>query len=269
MATTTKVLILLFDGFNTLDVNGPLEIFNKSNFTVDIAADCSPTASSEHAVMTPNKILDKHLYEQLSSYDMLVVPGANSDPVEAKIENPGSWFNKFILKFASLPAQSDGPTGLPKKRILFSVCTGALFLANLGVFSSNQGQPPIYCTTHWLAYTSLLKYCNAAVASIPGQVPGVVLPARFVDNGPVATASQQDLPKVRIVSSGGVSCCLDGSLHVVKLIAGYDVAYATAKMIDYPWRQTEGVVFNDENIYKPAVVPKEGALGSQPGGYSD
>jgi transcriptional regulator GlxA family with amidase domain len=65
-----------------------------------------------------------------------------------------------------------------------------------------------------------------------------VLPARFVDSG--INDSQ-----VRIISSGGISCGIDASLHVVTLRAGEAEALDSAKLLDYAWRKTEGVVFGE------------------------
>jgi len=51
----SNVLIILFQGFNTLDVNGPLEVFRKSGlsqyFKVKVAAVDDITVSDEGAQM--------------------------------------------------------------------------------------------------------------------------------------------------------------------------------------------------------------------------
>lgn len=112
-----------------------------------------------------------------------------------------------------------------------SICTGAIFLGNLGIFDGR------YCTTHWGAYATLNQY-NKRSATKSGDKVGTVLPARFVDSG--INDSQ-----VRIISSGGISCGIDASLHVVTLRAGEAEALETAKLLDYAWRKTEGVVFGE------------------------
>jgi transcriptional regulator GlxA family with amidase domain len=112
-----------------------------------------------------------------------------------------------------------------------SICTGALFPANLGVFDGR------YCTTHWAAYATLNQY-NKRAAVKTNSAAGTVLPARFIDSG--LNDSQ-----VRIISSGGISCGIDASLHVVTLRSSEDEALATAKLLDYAWRKTEGVIFGE------------------------
>lgn len=50
-STKTQVLIILFPGFNTLDVNGPYDVFSKSGtspyFAVTVAAETEITKSVE------------------------------------------------------------------------------------------------------------------------------------------------------------------------------------------------------------------------------
>lgn len=98
----------------------------------------------------------------------------------------------------------------------------------MGVFNN------LNCTTHWASYDRL-KQANIA-GQCEGQQVGKVLAARFVDAG-------LNEAGVRIVSAGGVSSGIDGSLHVVKLYAGEEAAKTAAMNMDYAWRKTEGVVF--------------------------
>lgn len=113
-----------------------------------------------------------------------------------------------------------------------SVCTGALFLGSLGVFNGK------FCTTHWSAYDDLKERVNTA-ASASGGTPGRVIKARFVDSG-------LNESKIRIISSGGISCGIDASLHLVKLLVGEEEAISTAELLDYAYRKTDGVVIDDE-----------------------
>lgn len=82
----------------------------------------------------------------------------------------------------------------------------------------------------------MLKHVAQEAAESSEAIPGKVLAARYVDAGINRSG-------VRIVSSGGVSCGIDASLHVLKLYAGEEAAVLAASRIDYAWRKTEGVVF--------------------------
>lgn len=113
-----------------------------------------------------------------------------------------------------------------------SICTGALFLGSLGVFDGK------FCTTHWFAYDDLKERVKSAASASGGQ-PGRVIKTRFVDSG--LNESQ-----VRIISSGGISCGIDASLYLVKLLVGEEEAISTAEILDYSYRKTEGVVISDD-----------------------
>lgn len=112
-----------------------------------------------------------------------------------------------------------------------SICTGAAFPANLGVFNDR------YCTTHWGFYGQVTMDLESAAVRTKGKA-GTVIPARFVDSGLNAAG-------VRVISSGGITCSLDASLHVVKVMVSENEAIATATLLDYSWRKTEGVVFGE------------------------
>lgn len=145
-------------------------------------------------------------------------------------------FFKVISAFATLDASS---SAIP--RILLSICTGALFVGTLGLFNDTK-----FCTSHWGVY-SQLQAANIKAAGGDEEEAARVLPARFVDAG-------LNGAEVRIISSGGISCGMDASLHVVKIRAeelkgtgtGEKYARETAELLDYAWRKTEGVVMDED-----------------------
>lgn len=104
-----------------------------------------------------------------------------------------------------------------------SVCTGAIFLGNLGIFRGYK------CTTHWACLDSLRKTIERADKD--GGPVGQVISSRFVAAGPNKAG-------VKIISSGGVSCGIDASLHIVQLFADEDTAVRTAELLDYPYQTT-------------------------------
>lgn len=114
-----------------------------------------------------------------------------------------------------------------------SICTGAFLLANLGIFDGR------FCTTHWGNLDpTLVDWVDEAAARTKSQ-PGTVIPARFVDSGVNGSSG------LHVVSSGGISCGIDASLHVVRKLYGEDEAVSVAKVLDYAWRKTDGVVFGE------------------------
>lgn len=97
-----------------------------------------------------------------------------------------------------------------------SVCSGAFILARLGLL---DGRP---ATTHWGAVPRL----RSAFPKVQVQT-GV----RFVDTG-------------RIVTTAGVSAGIDGALHVVQRLLGDDVAWETARYMQYAWEPKESATLS-------------------------
>ncbi|KAH7018429.1 class I glutamine amidotransferase-like protein [Microdochium trichocladiopsis] len=228
MPSTYKVLSIIFPGFNTLDLNGPLDVFTKSGttnyFEVQIAAEDEITTSVEglHRAL----VLDDMLIARASKdFDVLHIAGGGSTDVQTQAKKPSSAFMRLIKAFADAPPPQGG------RRILLSICTAAFFPGTLGVF---DGRP---CTTHWAAYEGLVATLDAA-ATAGNATPGQVLKARFVDSGKNAEG-------VQIISSGGISCGIDAALYVVKLLVGVTESVRVAQLLDYAWHQTSGVVFGD------------------------
>ncbi len=98
-----------------------------------------------------------------------------------------------------------------RNELNMSVCSGAFILAQLGFLDGRAA------TTHW-----------AAVPRMKSAFPRVQVQTgvRFVDTG-------------RIVTTAGVSAGIDGALHVVQRLLGDDVAWETARYMQYLWEPKE------------------------------
>lgn len=92
--------------------------------------------------------------------------------------------------------------------LVLSVCTGALLLGKAGLLDGLEA------TTHHVAYHLLRE-----------MVPSCTVheDRRFVDNG-------------KIITSAGIAAGIDMSLHVVERLLGTDIAEATARHMEYPWK---------------------------------
>jgi len=89
-----------------------------------------------------------------------------------------------------------------------SVCTGAFLLAAAGILDGRRA------TTHWEDVDDLRR-------SFPKVQ--VEAGARWIDEGDVVT-------------SAGISAGIDMSLHLVRRLAGPELADATARQMDYQWQ---------------------------------
>lgn len=104
-------------------------------------------------------------------------------------------------------------------QLVLSVCTGALLLAKVGLLDG------LAATTHHLALDLLREVApNTEVREN----------ARVVDNG-------------KIILSAGISAGIDMSLSVVAKLLGKQEAIATAKYMEYDWRE-------DSSTLEPQVV---------------
>ena len=92
--------------------------------------------------------------------------------------------------------------------ITASVCTGAFLLARAGLLAGKSA------TTHW-----------EDIADLRRSFPDITVKerVRWVDEG-------------AIVSSAGIAAGIDMSLHLVARLAGAELAQATARQMDVPYR---------------------------------
>lgn len=137
-----RVLLILFDGFNTIDMNGPYDILTKSgqsdHFVLKVAAEQEITKSIEGVLVEVGRylrrsrvpctevritsltikkrtvVLDDKLIDRVNTeYDLLVVPGGGSDAVNVQAAKLDSAFMRLIAAFANTVSKSED-----KRRVL-------------------------------------------------------------------------------------------------------------------------------------------------------
>jgi putative intracellular protease/amidase len=105
----------------------------------------------------------------------------------------------------------------------FSVCSGAFILAKAGLLANQHAT-----TFHSAIDRFEKKYPTTAVHR----------GARFVDNG-------------KIITTAGVSAGIDGALHLVAKLNGFNAARAAAHYIEYDkWDPTLGLNLSDHDPYE-------------------
>ncbi|MFL6261520.1 MAG: DJ-1/PfpI family protein [Thermoanaerobaculia bacterium] len=230
---TLRIGILVFDGFEPLDVWGFIEAFSISRFigtnyfspppypfeVVFISNECkpdgggtpAPVKSANGPRVAPDYFRDEALDQKI---DLLMIPGGAGVRVLLADDQPEP--RRALLHWVR---QMD-----ERVAILSSVCTGAAILAAVGVL---DGKPA--ATNH------------ASFAWVTGFGPRVqwdnVL--RWVDAG-------------RYITSAGVSAGTDMAFYLVQRLAGRAVAETAAKGAEYDWHRDP-----EEPIYYPqqAAVP--------------
>jgi transcriptional regulator GlxA family with amidase domain len=223
MAPTYQVAVLLYPSADVLDFSGPIEIYSilppppqTSSFKITTFAQETPIHSdSGSLVYIPNKTLSE-VSASLDQYDILVVPGAHPDVLTKLIPSAeGKEIAELIKKFAGLKPRAE--TG---KRILQSVCTGALLLAASGVLAGRTA------TSHHISYDALKAIADEAAGGDSGIN---VVRKRWVDAGTTEAG-------VRIVNAGGVSSGIDASLWIVEQLLGKESAEWVAQIVEFERR---------------------------------
>jgi transcriptional regulator GlxA family with amidase domain len=201
--------------------------------------------------------------DSLDDFDVLVVVGGNSDEIVKAKAEPIS----LIKAWADL--QKKDPS---KERTLFSVCTGALFLAVAGVL---QG---LAATTHPDYYTRFELLAQEAARNGGGigtdvqEERYVVNNARFdlgddLDENPFVFTKRVDntgrrksiarkgsdafkaarrreslvkrstmpLSGLRVITSGGVTAGMDAALYLVAALVSIESAQEVAGVMQFTW----------------------------------
>ena len=226
-----SILLLIFPGFNTLDANGPLEVFRngalnsddhpEGYFKVTVAAADEFTTAAEGITvrrdLDTRDVIEKNI---LKNYDILLIPGGPLSLVMKEIEKKGS-FSDAIAQFAKPKIRPPG-----HKAIILSICSGSLFLGHLGILTG------LRATTHFIALEQLKKVIADYVAgqqeSGQNLEETIVTRDRYIDNG-----YRDDL---RVITAGGISCGLDASIYLVSDLVGREQAKAVADIMEYTWR---------------------------------
>jgi transcriptional regulator GlxA family with amidase domain len=232
---TLRIGILVFDGFEPIDVWGFVEAFTISRFigtsyfspppypfeVVFISNQCKPDGGGEATPapvksangprVAPDYFREEALEQRI---DLLMIPGGGGTRVLLADEHPEE--RRALLDWVRL---MDG-----RVAIMSSVCTGAAVLAATGLL---DGKPA--ATNH------------ASFGWVTGLGPRVRWDnvSRWVDAG-------------RYVTSAGVSAGTDMGFYLVERLAGRAVAEAAAMAAEYDWHRDP-----EEPIYYPqqAAVP--------------
>ncbi|WP_024761490.1 GlxA family transcriptional regulator [Streptomyces exfoliatus] len=188
--TQRPVLVVLFDGVQSLDVTGPYEVFagagraagHPAAYPIRTASlDGGPVRTHSGLRLLPDTTLAAAVAD--GAPHTLVVPGGEGtrEPAPALID----WLR----------------THAPDAGRLVSVCTGALLLAEAGLLDGHRA------TTHWIACDHLAR-CYPEVDVDPDPI--------FVRDG-------------RLSTSAGVTAGIDLALALVEEDLGRDVALTVAR----------------------------------------
>ncbi|KAB8073285.1 class I glutamine amidotransferase-like protein [Aspergillus leporis] len=218
-----KVAIILYNGVDILDFTGPIEVLSDVKhtpnpttqaqdraFTITTIATTPTITTAGTSLTIKPDLLIAEAEQQLSDFDILLVPGAGGSVIDTLIASPNPLEIDLIRRFVSLAPESG--------RWLFSVCTGAMLLGKAGVLGG------VTVATHHRFLDRLRGVC-AEVSG--GEVRTEIVNRRFVDSGVIGDGG------VRLLSAGGVTSGIDAALYLVRGIFGDEVAGAVARDMEY------------------------------------
>ena len=235
--------MLLFPGFQLLDVAGPLDILNTlsiqtpsstpslahlspsaSQITLTVAAESAgpvPTKPPPSSSSTTNTAFSNALHATNSFAQLLPLITSGSHPVDV-LYIPGGFGTRLPdpKKPYSLAAQEfTAQIAKHVKVAIVTVCTGADVLARTGLLDGRS------------ATTNKARYDYVAEGN-----PGVkwVKRARWVKS----PAGEGKKGGVEVWSSAGVSAGMDVTLaFVAEKYGGIEVARQVAKFLEYDWKE--------------------------------
>jgi len=197
----TTIHIILYDGFDELDVVGPLEVLRRAAEPADLRVDLvSATGALDVEASYGLRVRADRRLDAAQLPDVLVVPGGGWN---ARAER-SAWaeYERGVIPDLAARVHRNGG-------VVAAVCTGAMLLAKAGLL---DGRP---ASTHHSARADLQAH-GAAVSD-----------ERVVDDGDVVTA-------------GGVTSGLDLALHLVERLAERDLADRIAHEMEYPRFRVNG-----------------------------
>ena len=190
-ASVRRIVILTFDGGQSLDVTGPLEVFAATEravgtafYSVEVVA---PVAGTVRTMSGLGLVADLAIENIVGPIDTFIVAGGDRCGITHTISDP------------ALMAQVVRLAGSARR--VASVCSGAFVLAAAGLLDGRRA------TTHW-----------SACAELASTYPSVTVEADpiFVRDGSVST-------------SAGVTAGIDLALAFVEEDVGHEVAMAVAR----------------------------------------
>ncbi|NJM84720.1 MAG: DJ-1/PfpI family protein [Tabrizicola sp.] len=148
---------LVFPGFQTLDLYGPLEMLGDHDIgaiNIKIVAETLDPVASYHGTRTA---VDRTLAES-DDYDIILIPGGDSAPLQPRNDAINDW----IIKASS------------KAEYVLAVCTGTVLLATTGLLDGRRA------TTNKKDFSATVPF---------GPKVNWVPQARWIEDGKFFTSS--------------------------------------------------------------------------------
>ena len=189
-----KIEILVFEGFDELDVIGPFEVFQHAkNLGQDIVTELV-SLEGEREFIGQHGLKIK-VEARLGIPDILLIPG-------------GGWVGRSSLGAWTEVEKGTIPRIVAKlarenKVNIATVCTGAMLVSASGLLKGRNA------VTH-----------HMAIEELRAKGVNVIADARVVDDG-------------EIISAGGVTSGIDLALYIVERYFGQEISGKIAEALEY------------------------------------
>ena len=191
---------VVFDGFTTLDMYGPVQAFASCRFPDGDGGwqryfkqfTVGETSAAVKSGEGPSTMAD-YRFENVPDFDILLIPGGFG--TRAAVSN-----DSLLAKIAAMSA---------KATVTATVCTGSAVLARTGLLDNRPA------TSNKMAWDWVLE-----------QGPKVIWKrqARWVDDGDIVTSS-------------GVSAGIDMALDLIARLRGEEIAVDSSRYMEYIWNR--------------------------------
>jgi transcriptional regulator GlxA family with amidase domain len=192
-----NVRVLVYEGFEILDMAGPSAVFGNANVIADRAAYSVSVESIAGGLVCSSvgiPVLSSAI-DEVGARDIVLVVGAESEPLQRAMRDKD--LQDWLIRSYRAGAR------------LGSICTGAFLLGQAGLFDGRKA------TTHWAAREQLARLFPSAI---------VESDALYVEDG-------------AIWSSAGISTGIDMALAIVSSDLGPSVMHKVARrMVVYAHR---------------------------------
>jgi len=192
MNAKLKIGIFIFNEVEVLDFAGPFEVFSLAREGEKTLCEVVTIGEKPELITARNglQVRPTCQFEDEINFDILIIPGGyGAEEIEIIKPQVIDWIKRQHAKV----------------KILASVCTGALLLAECGLLDGKSA------TTHWMDLDRLQRnYPKVKVLSA----------CKYVDEG-------------SIITSGGISAGINMSFYILQKLFGGQVATDTAKRMEY------------------------------------
>lgn len=193
-----NVAFIIFNEVESLDLNGPLDVFVKANTILPNSYHNYLVSATSDIIITEGgttSIVPSYTLNTCPKPDIIVLPGANPD---------------IVLKYLDDEAFQNSYINWIKKQyengaLLFTICTGCLLLSKTNILNGRN------VTTHFMAQDLLQKYVPKC--SVQKNI-------RYVDEN-------------NLLTTAGITAGIDAAIYLVKKQLGQEIGETITKIFEY------------------------------------